>query len=89
MRLLVGCPDCHRRYDATGRRAGTKFRCLSGSRDAGRKRAAARRLREQPFRVDDAMPSAGDPATRGCEGGLEWLALATKIAQIVFPRKWP
>ncbi|HJZ92204.1 MAG TPA: zinc ribbon domain-containing protein [Gemmataceae bacterium] len=30
MRLLVECPDCHRQYDATRRRVGSRFRCHCG-----------------------------------------------------------
>lgn len=30
MRIVVSCPKCCRRYDATGRRPGARFRCLCG-----------------------------------------------------------
>ncbi len=31
MRVLAACPDCARQFDATGRAAGSRFRCLCGS----------------------------------------------------------
>jgi Zn-finger nucleic acid-binding protein len=30
MRLLIACPRCQRQFDATGRSAGSRFRCLCG-----------------------------------------------------------
>ena len=30
MHILVACSECHRRYDATGRRMGRRFRCRCG-----------------------------------------------------------
>lgn len=30
MRLLVACPECHRQYDASRRRPGSRFRCHCG-----------------------------------------------------------
>jgi Zn-finger nucleic acid-binding protein len=31
MRLLIACPECKRQYDATGRPAGSRFRCRCGA----------------------------------------------------------